>query len=151
MDSYRRYGPAVLRKCERILASREEAEDVVQTLFLDLYRPGRADVGLPYLFRAATNRCLNRLRDAGRRQALLARHGPTVLGGEVPPIDGRYLHQVLLTEGLARNKGARISLAGQKARDHASALQALEDRARLERRGVWATHSAARRVTKARS
>jgi endonuclease YncB( thermonuclease family) len=60
--------------------------------------------------------------------------------------EGRYLHQVLLAEGLARNKGARIALAGQNARQHANVLQSLEDRARLERRGVWANHSAARRV-----
>jgi endonuclease YncB( thermonuclease family) len=60
-------------------------------------------------------------------------------------VDGRYLHQVLLAEGLARNKGARIALAGQNARQHADVLQALEDRARMERRGVWANHSASRR------
>jgi endonuclease YncB( thermonuclease family) len=63
-------------------------------------------------------------------------------------IDGRYLHQVLLAEGLARNKGTRIALAGQKARDHAKGLQTLEDRARLERRGVWGNHSPSRRVVK---
>ena len=62
--------------------------------------------------------------------------------------DGHYLHQVLLAEGLARNKGARIALGGQNARQHANALQSLEDRARLERRGVWATHSGTRRVLK---
>ena len=62
--------------------------------------------------------------------------------------DGTYLHQALLAEGLARNKGARIALAGQNARQHAQALQSLEDRARLERRGVWANHSVTRRVLK---
>jgi endonuclease YncB( thermonuclease family) len=62
--------------------------------------------------------------------------------------DGRYLHQVLLAEGLARNKGARVALAGQNARQHAGALQALEDRARLERKGVWANHVPTRRVLK---
>jgi endonuclease YncB( thermonuclease family) len=62
--------------------------------------------------------------------------------------DGRYLHQVLLAEGLARNKGTTIALADQKGKDHAKALQALEDRARLERRGVWANHSPARRSTR---
>ena len=59
--------------------------------------------------------------------------------------DGRYLHQLLLAEGLARNRGATIALAGQSGRDHARVLQQIEDRARLERRGVWANHSALRR------
>ena len=62
--------------------------------------------------------------------------------------DGHYLHQLLIAEGLARNKGARIALAGQNARQHAQALQSLEDRARQERKGVWANHSATRRVLK---
>lgn len=97
MDAYQRYSPAVLRKCERILASREEAEDVVQSLFTDLIRAGRTDLSLAYLFRAATNRCLNRLRDARRRAALLARHGDAVLGGVVPPVDGRVLDLDLLS------------------------------------------------------
>jgi RNA polymerase sigma-70 factor (ECF subfamily) len=96
MDAYHRYGPAVLRKCERILGSREEAEDVVQNLFTDLYRTDRADVTLRYLFRAATNRCLNRLRDRQRRARLLERHGDAVLGGVVPPVDGRVLDLDLL-------------------------------------------------------
>ena len=96
MDIYHRYGPALRRKCERLVASREEAEDIVQSLFVDLFRAGRTDVTLAYLFRAATNRCLNRLRDASRRRDLLARHGDVVLGGVVPPIDGRVLDLDLL-------------------------------------------------------
>jgi endonuclease YncB( thermonuclease family) len=56
-------------------------------------------------------------------------------------VDGRYLHQVLLAEGLARNKGTRLGLpSGEKARAHAQALQATEDQARLQRKGVWANH-----------
>lgn len=53
--------------------------------------------------------------------------------------DGTYLHQALLAEGLARNKGARVALAGQTSRQHADVLQAVENRARMERRGVWAS------------
>ena len=65
-------------------------------------------------------------------------------------VDGRYLHQVLLGEGLARNKGSRVGLpGGEKARAHAHALQAMEDQARLQRRGVWASHAPAKRVLKA--
>lgn len=75
MDFYRRYGPAVLRKCERMLGNRQDAEDIVQNLFIDLIRKGRTDVGLAYLYRAATTRSLNVIRNRKRRQELLDRHG----------------------------------------------------------------------------
>jgi len=56
-------------------------------------------------------------------------------------VDGRYLHQVLVSEGLARNKGSRLGLpSGETARAHAQRLQSIEDYARLQRRGVWASH-----------
>ena len=61
-------------------------------------------------------------------------------------VDGRYLHEALLSEGLARNKGVRVTLpTGHKGREYAAALQQLEDRARLERRGLWATSVESRR------
>ena len=87
MEIYRRYGPALLRKCERILRNREDAEDVVQTLFMDLLNKGKTGVDLPYLYRAATNRCLNLMRDRRRRLALLEREQislapPPRTGGE---------------------------------------------------------------------
>jgi len=64
-------------------------------------------------------------------------------------VDGRYLHQVLLSEGLARNKGSAVGLpSGEKARAHTRALQALEDQARMQRRGVWANHVPSKRVVK---
>jgi len=73
---YRRYGPALLRKCERMLKNRADAEDVVQTLFADLLYKGQIDEDLPYLYRAATNRCLNLMRDRKRRATLLEREEP---------------------------------------------------------------------------
>ena len=71
MDIYRKYGPAVLRKCERILGNRSDAEDVMQALFIDLLSNNKSDVDFAYLYRAATNRCLNQLRNDKRRLALL--------------------------------------------------------------------------------
>jgi RNA polymerase sigma-70 factor (TIGR02960 family) len=57
--------------CYRILGSLTEAEDVVQETLLAAWRglptfEGRASVRT-WLYRIATNRCLNALRDAGRR------------------------------------------------------------------------------------
>jgi RNA polymerase sigma-70 factor (ECF subfamily) len=76
---YRRYGPALLRRCERILRDRDDAQDVVHNVFVDVLVKGRAGVGLGYLYRAATTRSLNVLRDRKRRDALLERHGLQLL------------------------------------------------------------------------
>jgi RNA polymerase sigma-70 factor (ECF subfamily) len=71
--AYRAYGPALVRKAERVLRSREDAVDVVHALFVDLIPRWSSDVDLPYLYRAVTNRCLNLLRDRGTRARLLER------------------------------------------------------------------------------
>ena len=74
--AYRAYGPALVRKAERILRSREDAVDVVHALFVDLIPRWSRDVDLPYLYRAVTNRCLNLLRDGRTRARLLEREQP---------------------------------------------------------------------------
>ena len=76
-SAYRRYGPALVRKAERILRSRDDATDVVHALFVDLIQRRTSAVDLPYLYRAVTNRCLNLLRDRSTRARLLAEN-PTV-------------------------------------------------------------------------
>lgn len=95
-ELYQRTAPALLRKCERMLGNRPDAEDIVQQLFVDLIRRGRTDVELPYLYRAATSRCLNRMRDSKRRRALVERHGEGLLWHEAPRVDDRVLSQDLL-------------------------------------------------------
>lgn len=67
------FGPALVRKAERLLRSREDAVDVVHALFADLIPTWTADVDLPYLYRAVTNRCFNLVRDRSTRARLLAR------------------------------------------------------------------------------
>jgi RNA polymerase sigma factor (sigma-70 family) len=62
-----------------MLGNRPDAEDVVQGIFVDLYRKDKTDVDLPYLYRAATSRCLNRIRDSRRRRELLALHGEVLI------------------------------------------------------------------------
>lgn len=71
--AYRAYGPALVRKAERVLRSREDAIDVVHGLFADLIPKWTNDVDLPYLYRAVTNRCLNVVRDRSTRARLLER------------------------------------------------------------------------------
>jgi RNA polymerase sigma factor (sigma-70 family) len=79
LEAYRTFGPALLRKAERILSNREDAGDVVQTLFAELVQRG-GRIELPLLYRAVTNRCLNMIRDRQNRERLLARQEPALRG-----------------------------------------------------------------------
>jgi RNA polymerase sigma-70 factor (ECF subfamily) len=69
-----------VRKAERIVRSREDAIDLVHTLFADLIPRWSNEMDLPYLYRAITNRCLNAIRDANTRTRLLAREQPAPVG-----------------------------------------------------------------------
>jgi RNA polymerase sigma-70 factor (ECF subfamily) len=80
MDAYRRYAPALLRKAERMLQSRDDAQDVVQTLFVELLQQDTPNTDLAYLYRAVTNRCLNMLRDQAARARLLSQHDVMLRG-----------------------------------------------------------------------
>ena len=77
-SAYRAYGPALVRKAERILRSREDAIDLVHALFVDLIPRWNTNVDLPYLYRAITNRCLNAIRDERTRARLLEKQGAAV-------------------------------------------------------------------------
>ncbi len=102
MEIYRRYGPALLRKCERMLGNRPDAEDVVQGIFVDLYRKGKTDVDLPYLYRAATSRCLNRIRDSRRHRELLAEHGEVLISAGPGVPEARVISVDLLGQLVGR-------------------------------------------------
>jgi RNA polymerase sigma factor (sigma-70 family) len=79
-DTLARYRPALCRKARRMLGSAADAEDVVQTVFVELVQRGHVTADLPYLFRAVTSRCLNLVRDQGNRHRLLERQAPTLRG-----------------------------------------------------------------------
>src|SRR3954470_6957890 len=61
-----RYQPRLLGFCRQMLGSTEDAEDVLQEVFVNSFRALRADnreINLrPWLYRIARNRCLNHLR-----------------------------------------------------------------------------------------
>lgn len=62
----------VLRRCRRLLRDEDEALDACQDVFVRLIeRRDRLDDEYPssLLYRIATNVCLNRIRDRGRRPA----------------------------------------------------------------------------------
>lgn len=75
---YERYAERLLNQCYRILLSREQAEDVVQDLFIRL--PAlvvdfRGDSALStWLYRVAHNMCLTRLQQARNRGRLEEEH-----------------------------------------------------------------------------
>ena len=77
---YRRMGQRLFRYASAILASAEDAEDVVQDLFVALAEtsPWPRDVD-GYLLRAARNRSLKRLGRSRRRLQLLKEGMPMLL------------------------------------------------------------------------
>jgi RNA polymerase sigma-70 factor (ECF subfamily) len=85
MDPYERYGRALLRKAERIVGNREDARDILQALFADLYQKSTTPMDLPYLYRAVTNRCLTFVRDETNRARLLERHEGDLRDGRLGP------------------------------------------------------------------
>lgn len=101
-QAYARYGPALLRKCERLLHSPDDAQDVVQGLFVDLLRGPPRPLDLPYLYRAVTNRCLNLLRDRARRRRLLERRQESLRPEPRVRLDEAVMHHDLLLRVLQR-------------------------------------------------
>ncbi len=72
---YEQYHAAIYNLCARILGDREEAKDVTHDVFITAFRrpPGDERAGgarlRPWLYRVATNACLNRLRERKRLAA----------------------------------------------------------------------------------
>ena len=100
MDLYQRHGRALLRKAERILRSKADAQDLVHALFLDLLAKGRADeeIDLPYLYRAITNRCLGFMRDESNRSRLLEAHDDVLRGPVRTTCDDHVIGMDLLVK-----------------------------------------------------
>ena len=107
---YREYHAAVYNLCARILNDREEAKDVTQDVFLTaLDRPPAdvADVRLrPWLFRVATNACLNRIR--GRRRSEPMEAEAFAAGGD--PYEQAHLATLVGTSLAALNERYRAAL-----------------------------------------
>ena len=69
-EFYARYAPMVLRRCRALLKDDEEAADAMQDVFVEvLRRADRLEVDAPssFLYRTATNVCLNRMRSRRRK------------------------------------------------------------------------------------
>ena len=98
MEAYERYGRALLRKAERIVGNREDARDILQSLFVDLQQKSDAPMDLAYLYRAVTNRCLTFMRDEANRARLLVRHDTTLGPSPRTACDDRVIGLDLLVK-----------------------------------------------------
>ena len=70
-ELYRLHGPAVYRRCLRLLKQPDLAHDATQEVFVKLVRHmdrlAERETVLPWIYRVATNHCLNLTRNARRR------------------------------------------------------------------------------------
>lgn len=68
---YQRYGSAIYWRCLRILRDKSAAEDATQETFMRVHRhlerAPSGDEAMRWIWRIATNYCLNELRDGQRR------------------------------------------------------------------------------------
>jgi RNA polymerase sigma-70 factor (ECF subfamily) len=85
-ELYRAHGPAVYARCRRLLGEVQAAEDATQETFLRVHRHlDRApDVreALRWIYRIATNYCLNEIRNRRHRPRPTDRLPEVAAGGE---------------------------------------------------------------------
>jgi len=114
-----RYAPAVVRRCRHLLRDQDEALDVAQDVFVELLRR-RSSLRIRYpsslLYRIATNRCLNRLRDNRLRaesEAAQARAAPAQLVVSHRQADARLtLRQIFSEHRPSTRRIAALHFAG---------------------------------------
>jgi RNA polymerase sigma-70 factor (ECF subfamily) len=81
---YRMYGPVIYARCVRLLGDRAAAEDATQETFIRVQRhlakAPDTNEALAWIYRIATNYCLNEIRD--RKLRPLADADPPELAGD---------------------------------------------------------------------
>jgi RNA polymerase sigma-70 factor (ECF subfamily) len=99
---YREFGPMVYRRCLRLLGDRSAAQDATQEVFVKLLgsmeQLSSRETVLPWIYRVATNHCLNLLRDSRRRGEEAATEDRDALAGP----DGASRPDALVDWALAR-------------------------------------------------
>ena len=106
-ELYRRYGPAIYARCRSLLADESAAEDATQETFLrvqrHLDRVPSAREALYWIYRVATNYCLNELRSRRGRALPHAELAdlPEILHG-IDPVEARLADQDLARRLIAR-------------------------------------------------
>lgn len=143
---YRKYAPIIYARCRRILGDARAAEDATQETFVRVLRhlakAPDADEALRWIYRIATNYCLNELRDRQSRPLPIedaGEHAHTAADfdsrdfvirvlGQLPPQTAQiaWLHFI---DGLAREEVGRV--LGISLRTVGNRLAELREAARL--------------------
>jgi RNA polymerase sigma-70 factor, ECF subfamily len=110
-ELYRTHGAAVLRRARRLLDHDADAREILQEVFTRLVDDPSPLQGcaspMALLYRATTNRCLNRIRDRGNRQRL---------------IDGEAERLTPVAAADAESRAQLLELLATLPEDHAVAL-----------------------------
>jgi RNA polymerase sigma-70 factor (ECF subfamily) len=111
---YREYGPAVYRRCLRLLRDREAARDATQEVFVKLLRDmGKLEdraSALPWVYRVAMNHCLNLRRDAHRRGEDFLEPTLEVRGQPPPGFGDSHLAQAILSRFDAKTQAVAVGV-----------------------------------------
>ncbi len=75
-DAFEQYGPVIYRRARAILGNAEEAQDVMQDVFIKILSGGVKREGpiSGWLNRVTTNECISRIREKKRRTAILQKN-----------------------------------------------------------------------------
>ncbi len=110
---YREYGPAVYRRCVRLLRDRDEARDATQEVFVKLLRDveklADPETALPWIYRVATNHCLN-LRRSARRRGEVAGAGLEIAAGASDAFPARQLAERVLSRFDAQTQAVAVGV-----------------------------------------
>ena len=108
---YERFGPTIYSRCRQMLRDPAAAQDATQEVFLKVHRtldkirgPREA---FAWLYRTATNHCLNELRNGRQRPSLMEGALPE---RAAPPCEPRIFDQDLVTR-LVRELPAELATA----------------------------------------
>jgi RNA polymerase sigma-70 factor, ECF subfamily len=109
-ELYERYGTTIYLRCRQLLRDRAAAEDATQEVFLRIHRSlakirGRREA-FAWLYRTATNHCLNEIRSGRLRPTPL----PAVPEQVGPGTEGRLSDQDLVVR-LVRELPPELALA----------------------------------------
>ncbi|MEQ1566098.1 MAG: sigma-70 family RNA polymerase sigma factor [Myxococcota bacterium] len=110
---YQQFGPMVNRRCRALLRDDEEAREAMQDVFVEVLRRGEGltvEAPSSFLYRTATNVCLNRLRSR-RRKPSDADSDLVERIAVAPDAEDRSLSAVLLDRLFAREQVSTREMA----------------------------------------
>jgi RNA polymerase sigma factor (sigma-70 family) len=138
-DAMQRHEREIMRFVLRATGNREDALDLFQEIWLRAYRAySRLDSaeGLrPWLYRIASNLCLNRKRDRARRARVIADTELTEHAATVSPVQETALHLKSILRRLPNKQRQALmmrKLGGLEYGEIAAALECSEEAARAD-------------------